>query len=55
MMVALRVSMLLDRDEQMLSFQAVHRLLKDPGVVAALLQALEDRTDQTSLNRHGPS
>jgi hypothetical protein len=46
MMVALRVSMLLDRDEQMLSFQAVHRLLKDPGVVAALLQALEDR--------HGP-
>jgi hypothetical protein len=46
MMVALRVSMLLDRDDQMLSFQAVHRLLKDPSVVAALLQALEDR--------HGP-
>ncbi|WMT71207.1 hypothetical protein [Bradyrhizobium sp. Ash2021] len=44
MMVALRVSMLLDRDD--LSFQAVHRLLKDPEVVATLFQALEDR--------HGP-
>lgn len=44
MMAALRVSILLDRDD--LSFQAVHRLLKDPGVVAALLLALEDR--------HGP-
>jgi hypothetical protein len=42
MMAALRVSILLDRDDQMLSFQSVHRLLKDPSVVAALLQALED-------------
>jgi hypothetical protein len=42
-MAALRVSILLDRDDQMLSFQAIHRLLKDPKVVAALLQALEDR------------
>jgi len=46
MMVALRVSMLLDRDDQMSSFQAVNPLLKESGVVAALLQALEDR--------HGP-
>lgn len=46
MMAALRVSILLDRNNRMLSFQSVHRLLKDPGVVAALLQALEDR--------HGP-
>ena len=43
MMAALRVSILLDRDPQMVSFQAVHRLLKDPGVVASLLQTLEDR------------
>jgi hypothetical protein len=43
MMAVLRVSILLDRDDQMLSFQAVNRLLKDPGVVAALLLALEDR------------
>ena len=43
MMAALRVSILLDRDGRMLSFQSVHRLLKDPTVVAALLQALEDR------------
>ena len=42
MMAALRVSILLDRNDQMLSFQSVHRLLKDPRVVAALLQALED-------------
>jgi hypothetical protein len=27
----------------MVSFQAIHRLLKDPAVVASLLQALEDR------------
>lgn len=46
MMAALRISILLDRDEQMLSFQSVHRLLKDRAVVAALLKALEDR--------HGP-
>ena len=38
--------MLLDRDEQMLSFQAVHRLLKEADVVAALLQVLE--------HQHGP-
>jgi hypothetical protein len=43
MMAALRVSILLDRDDQMVSFQAVHRLLKDPNVVAGLLQVLEDR------------
>jgi hypothetical protein len=46
MMAALRVSILLDRDGQMLSFQSVHRLFKDPGVVAGLLQTLEER--------HGP-
>jgi hypothetical protein len=44
LMAALRVSVLLDRDD--VSFQSVHRLLKDPSVVAGLLQALEDR--------HGP-
>jgi hypothetical protein len=44
LMTVLRVSILLDRDD--VSFQAVHRLLKDPTVVAGLLQALEDR--------HGP-
>jgi len=43
MMAALRVSILLDRDDQMVSFQAVHRLLKDPTVVTGLLQTLEDR------------
>lgn len=43
MMAALRVSILLDRDDQMVSFQAVHRLLKDPNVVTGLLQTLEDR------------
>jgi hypothetical protein len=43
LMAALRVSILLDRDDQMLSFQSVHRLLKDPRVVTALLQALEER------------
>jgi hypothetical protein len=43
MMAALRVSILLDRDGQMVSFQAIHRLLKDPSVVASLLQMLEDR------------
>jgi len=43
MMAALRVSILLDRDDQMVSFQAVHRLLKDPKVVTSLLQMLEDR------------
>ena len=43
LMVALRVSILLDRDDRMVSFQAVHRFLKDPGVVATLLQTLEDR------------
>jgi hypothetical protein len=43
MMAALRVSILLDRDNQMVSFQAVHRLLKDPNVVTGLLQTLEDR------------
>jgi hypothetical protein len=43
MMAALRVSILLDRDDQTLSFQAVNRLLKDPNVVAALLLALEGR------------
>jgi hypothetical protein len=46
LMAVLRVSILLDRDDRMLSFQSVHRLLKNPSVVAALLQALEDR--------HGP-
>jgi hypothetical protein len=43
MMAALRVSILLDRDDQMVSFQAVHRRLKDPKVVTGLLQMLEDR------------
>jgi hypothetical protein len=43
MMTALRVSILLDRDDQMVSFQAVHRLLKDPSLVTSLLQMLEDR------------
>jgi hypothetical protein len=43
MMAALRVSILLDRNDQMVSFQAVHRLLKDPNVVTGLLQTLEDR------------
>ncbi|XSC46733.1 hypothetical protein ACF1BQ_014045 [Bradyrhizobium sp. RDT10] len=43
MMAALRVSILLDRDDRMVSFQAVHRLLKDPKVVTGLLQTLEDR------------
>jgi hypothetical protein len=43
MMAALRVSILLDRDDQMVSFQAIHRLLKDPDVVSALFQSLEDR------------
>ena len=41
MMAVVRVSILLDRDD--VSFQAIHRLLKDPGAVAALLQALEER------------
>jgi len=44
MMVVMRVSTLLDRNE--VSFQAVHRRLKDPDVVAALLRSLE--------NKHGP-
>src|SRR5258706_2088983 len=43
MMAALRVWILLDRDDQMVSFQAVHRLSKDPSVVTSLLQMLEDR------------
>jgi hypothetical protein len=43
LMAVLRVSILLDRDGSMVSFQSVHRLLKDPSVVAALLQALEDQ------------
>lgn len=43
MMTALRVSILLDRDDQMVSFQGIHRLLKDPDAVANLLQSLEDR------------
>jgi hypothetical protein len=41
MMAVVRVSILLDRDD--VSFQAIHRLLKDPNVVAGLLQVLEDR------------
>ena len=41
MMAVVRVSILLDRDD--VSFQAIHRLLKDPSVIAALLQALEDQ------------
>jgi hypothetical protein len=41
MMTVVRVSILLDRDD--VSFQAIHRLLKEPSVIAALLQALEDR------------
>jgi hypothetical protein len=43
LMAALRLSILLDRDDRVLSFQSVHRLLQDPGVVTALLQTLEDR------------
>ena len=46
MMAALQVSILLDRDAQMVSFQAVHRLLKDRKVITGLLETLEDR--------HGP-
>lgn len=41
MMAVVRVSILLDRDD--VSFQSIHRLLKDPNVVAALLEVLEDR------------
>jgi hypothetical protein len=41
MMAVVRVSILLDRDD--VSFQAIHRHLKDPNVVADLLQVLEDR------------
>jgi hypothetical protein len=43
MMAALRVSILLDRDDQMVSFQGIHRAFKDPDVVTDLLQSLEDR------------
>jgi hypothetical protein len=43
MMAAMRVCILLDRDDQMVSFQALHRVLKDASTVASLLQALEDR------------
>ncbi|WP_210253921.1 hypothetical protein [Bradyrhizobium sp. S69] len=43
MMAVLQVSSLLDRNDRMLSLQAVHRFLKDASVVAALLQTLEDR------------
>ena len=43
LMAVLRLSILLDREDRVLSFQSVHRLLKDPSVVAVLLQALEDR------------
>jgi len=49
MMAALRTCILLDRDEQMVSFQAVHRRLKEPDVVASLLQALEERKGFDSL------
>lgn len=49
MMAALRVSILLDRDDQMVSLQAVHRLLKDPVVVTSLLQTLEDRHGSDDL------
>ena len=38
-----RVSILLDRDEQMVNLQAVHRLLEDPKVVGGLLQTLGTR------------
>ena len=43
MMAALRVCILLDRDGQMVSFQAFHRALKNASTVELLLQALEDR------------
>jgi len=43
MMAALRAAILLDRDETMVSFQAIYHRLKVPDVEAGLLQALEDR------------
>lgn len=43
MMAALRAASLLDRDEAMVSFQAIYHRLKRPGVETGLLQVLEDR------------
>ena len=43
MMAALRAAILLDRDETMVSFQAIYHRLKVPHVEAGLLQALKDR------------
>jgi hypothetical protein len=43
LMAALRAAILLDRDETMVSFQAVYHRLKEPSVKAGLLQALEGR------------
>jgi hypothetical protein len=42
MMVVIRVAILLDRDAEV-SFQTIHRLLKDPEAVAVLLHTLENR------------
>jgi hypothetical protein len=46
LMAALRATLLLDRDETKVSFQAVHRRLKSESVQAALKQVLAER--------HGP-
>jgi hypothetical protein len=43
LMAALRATLLLDRDETKVSFQAVHRRLKSKAVQAALKQALAER------------
>jgi hypothetical protein len=43
MMAVVRTCILLDRDDRMVSFQAIHRFMKESDVVASLLQALEDR------------
>jgi hypothetical protein len=43
MMAALRTALLLDRDETKVSFQAVHRRLRDAGVRSVLLKVLTER------------
>src|SRR5260370_27671889 len=43
LMAALRVAILLDANDSMVSFQSVYHRLKTPSVQAGLLQALEER------------
>jgi hypothetical protein len=43
MMAAVRTALLLDRDEDNVSFQTVYHRLKHPAVRSGLLQVLEDR------------